>query len=217
MTYKSNYLDTKIQELREIPGLYEFVLKNCFIAGGAVRDAIRDVKPKDYDIFFRTEEAKEEFIQIFSKRFTETSIGNFNYKDFQFITLYTGTPQQVVDTFDWNVNQEYYEFGKNNPKYLSRIREKYLTLNTNCRKPLSAFLRLPDMLKKGYEIEKEELLYVLSFISQVSAVRGDVDLSKEFEFVSSGGGFIGSDKAERAVKRATQEAVKHSPLYKVMK
>lgn len=37
----STPLDAKILELKKIPGLYEFVLENCFIAGGAVRDVFR--------------------------------------------------------------------------------------------------------------------------------------------------------------------------------
>lgn len=213
---EAELLDAKIQQLAKIPGLYQFVMDNCFIAGGAVRDVMRGAKPKDYDLFFYTEEGKSQFIEKFSRHFIETGIGNFNYDDFQFITLYTGTPEQVVNTFDWNFNQMYYE-----PKKCILIAYNsnggFLRFNTNARKPLSAYLRLPEMLEKGFKIEKEEMMFLISFLSQTQNLRTGTDLSEQFEFVSSGGGWIGSGKAEEAVKRATEEAVKHSPLYKAMK
>lgn len=208
------HLDDKALELKKIDGLYEFVIENCFFAGGAVRDVARGESPRDYDMFFRTEEAKEKFINQFSIKCEETSIGNFNYKDFQFITLYTGTPTAVTKTFDWDVNMQWYDF--THKQTLETTGKVYLRFNVNARKPLSAFLRLPDMLSKGYKIEKEEMLFVLFFIAQTCPVRAGADLSSHFEFMSSGGGFIGSKKAESAVLRASEEAIKRSPLYKIL-
>lgn len=210
-------IDAKIQQLAEIPGLYQFILDNCFVAGGAVRDIARNVKPKDWDIFFRTEEAKDEFIVRFGKYCTKTGIGNFNYQDFQFITLYTGTPEEVIGQFDWNVNQRYYEFGTSDKSYYKYPSSSQpLRFNCKARKPLSAYLRLPDMLAKGYTIEQEELMFLLSFLAQTAPVRGGCDLSNEFEFMSSGGGYIGASKAEKAIERASEEAKKQSPLYKLL-
>lgn len=207
-------LDIKIKELSYIDGLYEFVLENCFIAGGAVRDTLRGKEPKDYDLFFRTEVAKEVFIARFSKHFSETGLGNFNYGKFQFITLYTGTPQEVVSTFDWNVNMVFYEFGSRGV-YQHTINT--LHFNVNARKPLSALLRLPYLIEKGFKIEGKELMFLVSFISQVTNLKAGSDLSEQFEFMSSGGTYVDSASAERAVSRASEEAVKHSPLYKAMK
>lgn len=210
-------LDDKILELKKVPGLYEFTTENCFLAGGAVRDTIRGVKPKDYDLFFYTEEGKSQFVQNFSRYCNETGLKNFNYNDFQFITLMTGEPQKVVDTFDWNVNQCYYELLKNPFRnWGGTLSDNYLRFNVKARKPLSAYLRLPEMLAKGFVIEKEELVFLLSFLAQTAPIRGGADLSEEFEFLSSGGGFISSNKAEAAVNRASEEARKHSPLYKIL-
>lgn len=205
----------KIEELKKVPSLYEFTLEHCFLAGGAVRDLARNEKPKDWDLFFYTEEGKEEFVKNFGRFCTETGIGNFNYNDFQFITLYTGTPEEVVNIFDWNVNMQYVSLNENKYRYWNSNFSE-LRFNCDARKPLSAYLRLPDMLTKGYRINKEEMMFMLSFIAQTSPIRGGADLSKEFEFVSSGGGFVGSDKAENAVNRASEEAQKRSPLYKML-
>lgn len=208
-------LDKKILELKRVPGLYNFTLENCFIAGGAVRDTIRGVKPKDYDLFFRDEESKDEFIQKFGNSMKITGIGNYNYKDFQFITLYTGSPRAVINRFDWNVNQYFYEFG-NVERRMGRFCPKELKLNTNCEKPLSAYLRLPDMLSKGFTITKEELMFTLSYIN--NRVNFD-NLDNEFEWVSDNGGAIGSKAAKNAIERAKKDAKhpRHSKLVKALK
>lgn len=207
-------IEEKFTELKAVPDLYEFVLENCFLAGGAVRDVILNVTPKDWDVFFRTEEAKDEFIQRFTRKMEETGIGNFNYKDFQFITLYTGSPSHVTNKFDWNVNQQFYEFGKSMGR--GYFIPKELRLNTDCEKPLAAYLRLPDMISKGFTISKEELMFTIAFIS---ARTNFENLDNEFEWISSGGGFIGAHAATNAVQRAKADAKhpRHSKLAKALK
>lgn len=216
-------LEKKLEYLKAVPELYDFTVKNCFIAGGAVRDVNRGVAPKDYDLFFRTDAAIAEFKQKFSHFCVETGLGNYNWGEFQFITLYSGTPQEVIETFDWNVNQHFYEFGKLNVRFpfLSQVggytTEVYLRFNPNARTPLQALMRIPEMIEKGFKIQKEEFLFALTFCSQVCPLTTGTDFTQHFEAISSGGSFLGSAAAEGAVQRASEEAQKHSPLAKALK
>jgi hypothetical protein len=211
-------LDEKTKDLKAVPGLYEFAMENCFIAGGAVRDSRRGVQPKDYDLFFRSDASRDEFIETFGKLMEITGIGNYNYNDFQFITLYTGSPLSVISKFDWNVNMMYHEFN-NNKLYRSTYVPGELKLNVDCEKPLSAYLRLPDMINKGFKISKEELMFTLAFIGQRVNLKNLDNLDKEFEWVSAGGGMVGAGAARKAVERALEDAKhpRHSKLAKALK
>lgn len=207
-----NSILTKMKELKKIPDLYEFVMENAFLAGGAVRDLTRGQKPKDYDIFFKTKKAKDEFVKNFSKHMKETGIGNYNWHDFQFITIRHGTPQEVTDTFDWNVNQVFFDF---DGSYLGgeRFGGIVLRINTKCDKPLSALLRLPYLLKKGFTIDEKELLFALTFTSTVVNLRSTEAVEDQLEFMSSGGG---STCLGDTVERAVQAALEKSPLNKAL-
>jgi hypothetical protein len=208
----------KMLELKAIPGLYEFTMENCFIAGGAVRDVNRNVEPKDYDLFFRTDKGIEEFKAKFSERMEETGLGNFNYSDFQFITLSSGTPAQVVSKFDWDVNMQYYVFGETHAKSLSYINhagEHSLVFNVNSSYPLSAFLRLPQMLKKGYHIMPKELSFITAFLAAKGVFNSGEEAQGHLNIVPSQS--MSQYSIGGAVDRGRQAAIADSPLMKALK
>lgn len=132
-----------------------------------------------------------------------TGIGNYNFKDFQFITIRFGSPKQVIDTFDWNVNMGFVDF-KTHLVNNAECKARYLRLNVNAEKPLSALLRLPRMLKKGFEIEEKELLFTVSFISSVVNLKSSKGIEDQYEFISSGGSksYVAFETAGRATKEA---------------
>lgn len=211
-----NKIEDKINTLNDVPGLVTFVNDNCFVAGGAVRDIIRNRTPKDYDIFFKTEEAKDVFIKKFGTiyDFTVTGIGNYNYKNFQFITLYTGTPKQVTSTFDWNVNQVWYDF-QDERTYFETGYDLYL--NFDCEKPLSALMRLPYLLEKGYKISQTEHLKAIAFTALKVNFNDEESIAKQHEWMSSGGGASSPANAVWAVRKVKEEAKIRTKLYKVLK
>lgn len=203
----------KIKELQRVPGLYDFVLANCFLAGGAVRDTIRQQKPKDWDIFFKTEAAKNEFVSRFSDGMDQTGFGNLNYYDFQFITLDTGTPEKVIGNFDWDVNQVYFDFATN--RLGGNVSSNnYLRLNTEARTPLSAIMRLPHLLSKGFLIEQKELLFAYTFVSLKVNLASPTAVQAQNSFISNGG-FPLSGVTE-TTERAVKAALKSSPLMKAL-
>lgn len=201
----------KLKELSVVPGLYEYVMEFGFVAGGAIRDLFRDKTPKDWDIFFKTEAAKNEFVKRFGNEFRVTGIGNYNFKDFQFITIRFGSPENVIDTFDWNVNQTFFDPKIQQLCYYDR--SDYLRINTKTEKPLSAIMRLPYMLEKGFKIGDKELLFALTFVSSVVDLKSQEAVEKQHEYMSAGGYKC---SVEGVVERAVKEALKQSPLSKAL-
>jgi hypothetical protein len=169
-------LREKILTLNNKNGLHDFLNKNCFIAGGAVRDLLRDKTPKDYDIFFKSQEAVEEFkakylSDLLSLGGYETSIGNYNHFDFQFITLSVGQPEDVIRQFDWNVNMVYFDLSVDKilPKEYDRFNNN-LSLNLDCIKVWSAMERLPYFISKGFDIDTYNMAGALTRFSMIGPV-----------------------------------------------
>jgi hypothetical protein len=213
----------KMELLKKVPDLYDFTLNHCFVAGGAIRDINRSVEPKDYDLFFRTKEAIDEFKTKFSKYMEETGLGNFNYgKDIQFITINYGTPEKVVGEFDWNVNQVYYEFNRlTSYKLVSRFiamfrsNDTELVFNINSSYPLSAFLRLPYMIQKGFTISPKEFAFVTAYISARGFLNSEEEMKKQMSIVPSSES--SKFNIEGTVQRAQALAIKKSPLMNSLK
>lgn len=208
-------LELKLNTLKKIPDLYEFTLENCFIAGGAARDTIRSTPPKDYDMFFLSDSAKDEFIRKFGNHCTVTGFGNYNWDEFQFITLVTGSPESVTDTFDWNVNQVWFNLkAKRFGGHLST--SNYLMFNCKSRTPLSAIMRLPMLIKKGYVIEPKELLFAYTFVAlSVNMANPEaVNLQQAAAISNNAGPCTG---VESVTKRAVKAVLENSPLCQVLK
>jgi hypothetical protein len=213
-------INLKLEELKNIPGLHEFIMKHGFLAGGAVRDIPRQVEPKDYDIFFKSKEAVEAFKEVFGKRkeFSITGLNNYNFLNFQFITIRFGSPQEVIDSFDWNVNQVYYDFSTDKLGGDGLYTGNQLRLNTKAQKPLSAILRIPYLIKKGFEIEPREYLYALAFTSAVVDMKSSEAVQGQAEFMSAGGGQSGAwGTVERASEEAEKQKIAQSPLMESLK
>lgn len=209
----------KMQELQMVPGLYDFVIKNCYLAGGAVRDLNRDVKPKDYDIYFLTADAIEEFGNRFGRNGMDvTALGNFNYNDFQFITVTHGLPKDVVGKFDWNVNMQYYLFGEKSShamEYVNTIGKPELRFNLKSQYPLSAFIRLPYLIEKGYYISPKELIFVTSYLVTKGILNSPEEAQKQVSVSPSTD--MSMYNIAGAVERAQKIALSESPLMNMLK
>lgn len=203
----------KFEELKIVLDLHDFVMNNCFVAGGAVRDLRRNKTPKDYDIFFKTEEAKEQFVQKFAGYCVETGLGNFNYNDFQFITINVGSPEKVIARFDWNVNQCYFD-PTDKRKFSSYYVPEYLQFNCNSDYPLSAFLRLPYLIEKGFKIEPKEFAFVAAFIQNLGLLNSSEAATKALSFVPSSNGVT---DLQNVPERAARAAIMKSPLAMAMR
>lgn len=209
---KLRRIDKEMLKLKAIPDLYEFTLVNCFIAGGAVRDCLRGVEPKDYDLFFYSDAQKDEFIRKFGRHCQVTGFGNYNWNTFQFITLETGSPQKVTGNFDWDVNQVWMEFSEGIAEGRTYANE-YLHLNTKVKTPLSAIMRIPHLLSKGFKIEQKELLFAYTFVAMSVNLANPESVQAQGACVSGGGEQVST---EGVTERAVKAAMENSPLSRAL-
>lgn len=148
----------------------DLIRTKTFFAGGAIRDMIRGEIPKDYDLFFIDEESVNKFKSLVKREFSlkETMIGNFNDRNssVQVITLVSGSPTDVVNSFDFTINQGYYI-----PQM--DVLSKGSTINIletcpNVYTPLQALLRIEKFRKMGYDVPMETIVNLGVAISKLN-------------------------------------------------
>jgi hypothetical protein len=165
---------------RSFPGIAAFLEETAYLAGGAVRDLLRTKNPNDYDIFFKTPEALTKFEEMFAKKMINTPFKNYqttvlgtyrNYK-VQFISMYTGSPDEVVGRFDWNINMVWSPLGEvpHSPLGRAYFPTNELRLNLNATHLFSAMERLPRFLAEGYRIDPFEMQKALVRFSMLPQV-----------------------------------------------
>lgn len=165
----------KIEEtlkLRFNKQIIEFIYENCFVAGGAVRDFIIDRRHNDIDIFFKDKNKIQEFKDLFVKYnladfsnkwyrpYNSTHTCNFIVTNYaitigrlQFITFRTGEPIDIVNTFDFTINQCYYDL-KNNTFYIkdrASLSNKLLVVNEKTLDTKRLLSRLLYFMDYGFK------------------------------------------------------------------
>jgi hypothetical protein len=169
------------QIIKELP-----ILKNkIFFAGGCVRDLVTGYKPvKDYDVYFTEDLSKKKFKykgekvtlytyfrmnsyiehdRSFTNRFTKVSFIKFEY--------FYGNPQNIIDKYDFDVNQNY--IMKIDDYWISRIcpriHSKYATPVKNyieTRTP-EFFVRMNHIGLAGYKVKPIHIQQALNCIKDV--------------------------------------------------
>lgn len=162
------------------PLLADHITETCFFAGGCIRDLHKDLKPNDYDLFFSSAEARDMFLihvmgdtllRGYFKSYNANRTFTINWKGdkFQFVTLVTGSPSDVINTFDFNINQNYY-YPHKEDYYLQpaniQISFPDLIVNAKCHNPYSAMARVGEFLKRGYKIDSTQLVKLAWLCSQ---------------------------------------------------
>lgn len=224
MVHQITHLDLShfMKQLEQIPGLRNFVEHHMYLAGGAVRDLVRKKVPNDYDLFFRTEEAKDEFVRRFSRQMTGTPFKNFEYTlsgDFkigpskvQFITMFTGSPDKVVGGFDWSVNMVWVDLAAKSTAFMSpawsNVLDNSLYFNLDATHVFSAIERLPKFLAMGYTISPVELQKALVTLSLGGAITDPKQVPATFS--------ASSMTIQYAVEYVMEHKTKNSKLYKTL-
>lgn len=225
MVHKITHLDLSdfMKQLEQIPGLRNFVEHNMYLAGGAVRDLIRKKVPNDYDLFFRTDEAKDEFVRRFSGQMTGTPFKNFEYvfngnfkigpSKVQFITMFVGSPEKVVGGFDWSVNMVWADLSASPhathlPLIIPTPYDNGLYFNLDATHVFSAIERLPKFLAMGYTISPAELQKALVTLSLGGAITDPKQVPVTFS--------ASSMTIQCAVEQVMEHKTKNSKLYKTL-
>jgi hypothetical protein len=168
--------------------LKQMVKERTYFAGGCVRDLVRLKEPNDYDIFFEKKEDMLVFCKYAesNKVFEKSPLGNidwdFDNKKIQFITLVSGSPNDVVSKFDFNINQVYFKPFTN--KLLYRYGSE-IKFNVKATAPISALTRINKFLKMGYTISETQLLKMAVVIANSGVITSQEDLEKRSNCISA--------------------------------
>lgn len=150
------------------------------LAGGAIRDAISDTEPKDYDIFFTNIIALDQAI-IFIEKHMELSAGTHYTKTYKtdtnqlydkFITVqivfknFYADRQAIINSFDFTntmfaIDKTGFAIGE---KTLGDIVDNKVGINV-ITKPLSSLNRLVKYVRMGYDVQ-EAYDYIVSLLVQ---------------------------------------------------
>lgn len=170
---KRKHLLTKLgQLLSSIPDrtLRDMIYKNCFFAGGCVRDLFTGKKIKDYDIFFKSQLAFDAILPALKKaaihkncKFTVLFESTHTYtirvgQDiFQFCKApYTGSPKEVISKFDYTNCMAYYDMVENviecDGRFTDAINKKELVYNKDAYNPTVALKRYNSFVDQGWVV-----------------------------------------------------------------
>ena len=170
--------------------LQEYFFKNTFIAGGAIRSLMDDIKINDYDFWFTSNTALSYFHKlivdenintedIFSDKIvliaSSDNAYTFKYNDnivFQFITIQAGLPAKVVSQFDFTNCMGWYRYSNNDlyisPEMKDAIRGRTLVYNKlTANNPASGFERALAFQKRGYTLTPEVLWSIFEANSEL--------------------------------------------------
>lgn len=142
------------------------IRNNCYLAGGAIRDIVRGREPKDFDIYFTTEfGATLMESDLIRAGFIKSDIGTLYKGNVQFITCVCGPASEVVDTFDFTINQGHFGFLYENLN--PGCGGEDLIYVHKCRKPMAALIRVAKFIEQGYTISESELAKIGASIIQL--------------------------------------------------
>lgn len=177
--------------------LVDFLTENIFIAGGVIRDLMRDKKYNDFDCYFKTEvpeKIKEKLYKFFfNKRGSHYAIispkGNLifslykndkdadDYYKVNFIYINHGKPIDVVNTFDFTINNNYFDY-KTQELFIDTLGND-LICNEKIATPGNLLVRLYKFTSQGYNASQLTLLFITFKLNSLPRF-SDSDLEKNF-------------------------------------
>jgi len=187
----------KLRRLHEdlVDSLYlqttkDIIKTKTFFAGGCVRDLIRNKQPKDYDLFFFSEEDRDLFVKEAHNNFAlkKTAINNYNIQvgdcKVQIITVVCGMPDNLVKTFDFTINQGFYVPQLDILKHGDAGSD--LLVCDNIQSPLNALVRTIKFVNDGYNITSETMIRLGVAVSKMQPITTEDQLIEALKGISTG-------------------------------
>lgn len=203
---KENYFHSQhdkfklIEALVRSSGITLFDLQAPFLAGGSIRDALRDCEPNDYDLYFNYQTQLDRFVEYFKENITLKSnsattiqIGKMKIQAVHNI----GTIDSILKTFDFNINQVAYSLGDNKLYYYNE--EDLYTRHLKSATPRTTLTLIPRLVKflgsGRFLITKEETLSLLEKVRvAVEANDDDTKLNNQLKPLNNEGYGYGEKK-----------------------
>lgn len=158
-----------------------------FVAGGSIRSLILGEDVKDYDIFLTDNTLVEKFRNTSMGFVSDNAISFYvDRTQVQIITTTTGQPMDIVNQFDFVMNQNYYypyAFFNQDVLYIKdeeTILTKSLKVNMNCRNKLGTLARINKFAERGYKVpSKTDLLGLGIALTKLPEVKTLTNLKEE--------------------------------------
>ena len=170
-TYQEHKREASILKRASAHEIMDIAVKHGgFIAGGAVRSVFASERINDYDIFFPSKKdfdnCTKEFAELtndeggFKYKFTRTdsawSYRTESKQQFQLIQAVFGTPDQIVDSFDFTVCMAAWIPMDNrfllNDLFLKHLSQRRLHFNANAGYPICSLWRAFKYTQRGYKL-----------------------------------------------------------------
>lgn len=130
------------------------------LAGGSLRDLLNKKEPKDYDLFFCSEESlKNARIELLNKGeliaatiYTETYTYQSKMIQLVFKKIY-GTPESIINDFDFNICRAFRTSEKTfySIEMMSDMGTNEVTVNV-ITKPIDSLRRLGKYVREGFDV-----------------------------------------------------------------
>lgn len=168
--------------LKHLPAdVQDTIIKNGYIAGGAVVSLVLDEKINDYDLFFKTEGAVAVIKTFFD---TPKQLGNISIKAvtvngitivleetgevFQLVTRFYGDTNRVFTTFDFTHCRAFFDLNSHDLMYHKDVIEaKKLVYDGIDQYPVNALKRMVRFVKRGWEPDNETILNICDKLSSL--------------------------------------------------
>jgi hypothetical protein len=155
------------------PEIVVIIREKSFISGGCIPTMLMDDFVNDFDFYFIDEESANKVKSYYEANKNNTNKDKYHVKlitdnainlsdKVQLITKFVGTPEKVVNNFDWQHIKSYYKY----PDGLSLtsdiyklIMEKELVY-TGSAYPLSSLMRLKKYIKKGWHVSNATIVHI---------------------------------------------------------
>lgn len=161
--------------MKELPPEIAEILKyHSYITGGCIPSMAMGEFVNDYDVYLTDRESVDKIRKYFSS-LSSVSIPDKSFKinlitdnainldnKIQIITKYYGTPETIINNFDWAHIKSYYCYGI--PLILCDNFYQYIVekdlIYTGSDYPLSSLLRTRKFIKKGWHVSTKTMVHI---------------------------------------------------------
>ncbi|OME55610.1 hypothetical protein BSK59_13470 [Paenibacillus odorifer] len=172
---------------------YEFFMKS-YISGGCIYSLYHGNEPKDYDFFVESDQLVSKLRAYFIKQssyqgeirsgglykginmtITQNAISLGKY---QIITQWAGTPEEVIDQFDFKHNQTYWKDGKliclSDWRFVKGNKLYYN--EGRARDIVGTIVRIPRFIERGMTVSNKEVSKMLLRLSEVGFSERELEI-----------------------------------------
>jgi hypothetical protein len=160
----------------------KFAELGLMLAGGTINSIYSGRKINDLDFYLRDEsklKAATEYMEaVFGKAvyasdnaLTYKRVSGKNKYEVQLITRFYGTPEEILNTFDFTIVQGCYDFQTESfvlaENFLPDIAKRVLRYSNNSRFPLCALIRTKKYQDRGYSLPNSTIISIAFALNRV--------------------------------------------------